>query len=302
MTKHNTASITAGQKVEGAFVRILQTNLNTVKEWEPIAFAGMDIEGVHQMRVCLRRMRSALTVFRSAIPRKAAGKLGKEMRWAAKALDRARDLDVYISENLSANKQKKMRDVAVKRRNEAYEQVRDFIQGERYLGLCGEFSRWLKAKAWRDKLSEDEWKILEERITPFASRVLAQHRDQVLRDGGEIHRLDSEALHQLRIDCKKLRYATEFFSPLYGKQMKTFTGHLKALQDLLGTLHDTTVIAGLQKDLLKGKNNRKLKNLARGLAARRWKEAKAIRKTLKVRWNTFSRVEPPWGETRAEVA
>jgi hypothetical protein len=49
--------------------------------------------------------------------------LAKEMRWAAKALDRARDLDVYIAENLPSAGRKaetKMRDIALKHREEAY--------------------------------------------------------------------------------------------------------------------------------------------------------------------------------------
>jgi len=95
-------SITGDLTVEEAFSRILLGNLAGVEEWAPVALAGEDIEGVHQMRVCLRRMRSALTVFRIAIPKAATKSFAKDMRWASKALDRARDLDVYITENLAS--------------------------------------------------------------------------------------------------------------------------------------------------------------------------------------------------------
>jgi CHAD domain-containing protein len=110
--------------------------------------------------------------------------------------------------------------------------------------------------------------------------------------------MDSEALHRLRIDCKKLRYATEFFAPLYGERMVDFTQHLKALQDLLGTLHDTAVIADLHRDLLKGAGNSKLKRMARKLEKQRGKEAEEIMETLVVRWTEFSQAPRPWTTAR----
>ena len=119
MAKQKANFVTSDQSVEQAFEQILRTNLTTTRDWEPVVLAGEDPEGVHQMRVCLRRMRSALAVFRPAIPRKVTRSFFKEMRWAAKTLDRARDLDVYIAENLSSkgNKRKgKMRKLALKNR------------------------------------------------------------------------------------------------------------------------------------------------------------------------------------------
>ncbi|MEN8108169.1 MAG: CHAD domain-containing protein [Pseudomonadota bacterium] len=68
-------------------------SLASVKEWEPVALAGEDIEGVHQMCVGLRRMRSVLTVFRLAISRKLTRPLAREMRWAARALDQSQSTE-----------------------------------------------------------------------------------------------------------------------------------------------------------------------------------------------------------------
>ena len=62
------ASLDAHQTVEDAFQCILRAALASVKQWEHTAIAGEDPEGVHQVRVSLRRMRSALGVFRPAIP------------------------------------------------------------------------------------------------------------------------------------------------------------------------------------------------------------------------------------------
>ena len=137
-------SITGELTVEEAFSRVLQGNLVGVEEWAPVALAGEDVEGVHQMRVRLRRMRSALTVFRTAIPKAATKSFAKDMRWASKALDRARDLDVYITENLSSTgkgRQRRLREIAEKHRQDAYGKVGSFITGQRYADLCKKIER-----------------------------------------------------------------------------------------------------------------------------------------------------------------
>ena len=239
----------------------MRTNLATTKDSEPVVLAGEDPEGIHQMRVSLRRMRSALVVFRPAIPRKITRSFFKEMRWAAKTLDRARDLDVYIAENLSSKGTKlegKMRKLAMKHRETAYDQVTDFIHGERYTKFGDEFRHWLETQGWRVDLSDEQREVLEGNVIPFASEVLDRQRTRVLDDGSDIESLDSEALHQLRIDCKKLRYAAEFFAPLYGDLMKDFIGHLKSLQDLLGTLHDTAVMPEPAERPVKGQEESKI--------------------------------------------
>lgn len=305
MPRQNAISVNPQQTVEDAFEHILRKTLTVVEEWEPVALAGEDVEGVHEVRVGLRRMRSALTLFDSAIPRRVTRPLAKEMRWAAKALDRARDLDVYIAENLPSAGRKaetKMRDIAMKHREEAYSRVRRLVQGKRYEGFKDELTHWLDTRGWRAELSAQERKGLQRKVTPFASQVLEQHRAQVLEHGKEIDKLDSEALHQLRIVCKKLRYATEFFAPLYAQRMTGFTKHLKALQDLLGTLHDTAVMTGLQQDLLKGAGSSKLKRLAGRLEHQRGKETKEILKTLVERWTVFSQAERPWITAKTPAA
>ncbi len=298
-------TIEANLTVEEAFARVLQNNLASVQKWAPVALRGEDIEGVHQMRVCLRRMRSALTVFRSAIRKKTTKSLSNEIRWAAKALDRARDLDVYITENLASKgnrHQKRLREIAEKHRREAYVQVEELIKGRRYSALCEGFNDWIEARKWCENISAVHQNRFQENITPFASRVLEEHRSIILEHGKEIDQLDDETLHKLRIECKKLRYATEFFTPLYGDQMKSFTGHLKNLQNHLGLIHDTAVMTGLQKDLLKNRKSRKLSNFTHKLERQRQKEANKILKMVSDRWQTFSEAERPWSTTTDAAA
>ena len=62
MKQQKAKSVNAKQTVEDAFRHIFLSNLSAVHEWEPVAVKGKDIEGAHQMRVGLRRMRSAFGV------------------------------------------------------------------------------------------------------------------------------------------------------------------------------------------------------------------------------------------------
>ena len=301
----NSTAIEAGLTVEEAFVRVLQNNLTGMQEWAPVALRGKDIEGVHQMRVCLRRMRSALTIFSSAIRKKTTQSFSNKMRSAAKALDRARDLDVYITENLvskGTGQQKKLRKIAEKHRQKAYAQVEELIKGQQYAALCKEFSEWIEARTWRKELGADRLDRFQKNITPFAAQVLEKHRSKILNYGNEIDHLDNETLHKLRIECKKLRYATEFFAPLYGGQMKPFTGNLKNLQNLLGSIHDTAVITDLQKGLLKNKKNKKLSSLTHKLERQRQNEAQKTLEEVSSRWQTFSEAEQPWLTTTDAAA
>jgi len=297
MAREKAIAVDEKQTVEDAFRHILLINMSAVHEWEPVAVKGEDIEGVHQMRVGFRRMRSALSVFRPAVPRKLTAPFAQDMRWVGKTLDDARDLDVYIADNLSSKgckAQKRMRRIAMRRRKRAYDQVRRFVGGRRYAKFCTELSRWLERRAWRKQLSGKKKRCLHCRVTPFAAQVLEQHRVQVLDHGKRIDKLNAEALHQLRIDCKKLRYATEFFSPLYGKSMVKFTGQLKGLQDLLGTLHDGAVMTGLQEGLLDGNNSGKAARFAGKLEKQRAKQAKELKRVLDEQWERFAHAHRPW--------
>lgn len=294
------SSIHTKQSVEEVFEYIIRADLYHINKWAPAAFSGKNIEGVHQMRVGLRRMRSALNLFTPVIPRKNTKKLAKEMRWAARQLDRARDLDVYISDNFPSKiskkeKQKKLlRKVALKHRQKEYKKVRSFLRGQRFLVFNEKLIRWLNKKGWRQGLSRAENNDLSREITYFTNLVLDDHRCKVLGTGRNIRRMNDEDLHRLRIECKKLRYATEFFAPLYGSKMVSFSKKLKQLQNILGVLHDCYVMGGLQRSLLKGKKSRKLVGVADNLMNQRDKSALDLRVVLIGTWETFRTARLPW--------
>ena len=86
--------------INEAFAAILRHNFDDMLSWIPVAYNREDIEGVHQVRVALRRLRSAISVFRKAIPRSITDPWNEEMRWVAGEFGLTRDLDVLIDEGL----------------------------------------------------------------------------------------------------------------------------------------------------------------------------------------------------------
>lgn len=302
------SSVHAKQSVEEAFEQILRADLTHIQIWSPIAIEGEDIEGVHQMRVGLRRMRSTLAIFSPTIPHKVTKKLAREMRWAGQQLDRARDLDVYIEDNLPFEEVKRdkrkimLRKVALKNRQKVYKQVEIFIKSRRFNALNEEISHWLKTKGWQQGLSKKERYGLKQEVTRFSAQVLDERHCKVLEAGRKIQQMDDEMLHHLRIDCKKLRYASEFFSPLYGKEMASFLQQLKELQDVLGLLHDCSVMETLQNSLLKGKKAKKLTGVANKVLDQRKRSALDFKQILLKAWGSFIATRLPCLKENVSVA
>jgi len=81
-----------------AIQTILRHKLDHRTEWEDAARSPEDIEGAHQTRAAFRRMHSAMTIFRHAIPESVTVAWAQQMGELAGKLGKARDLDVFIDE------------------------------------------------------------------------------------------------------------------------------------------------------------------------------------------------------------
>jgi CHAD domain-containing protein len=308
MAKKNKAPapVHAEQTTEEAFVMILAHNLRYLSEWEPVARSWEDIEGVHQVRVTLRRMRSALTIFRPAIPKAVIAGWAQEMRWAAAETGLARDLDVFITEGLGAVAGKlelpgeqKLADIAQRHRRMAYEQVCAMLDSERYARLKRDFPTWLERRGWREgTLTAKHLKRLDSPVVTFARKVLDRHERRVLEAGTNVDPSSAEQMHRLRIECKKLRYAAEFFTPLF-LGMEDFIAHMKGLQDLLGVIHDVVVMRHLFERLLEGESDPQALQYAGGLVGWRTCQYEHLKAGFDAHWEDFVIAKHPWWKKSA---
>jgi CHAD domain-containing protein len=307
-TKSKTpAPVTADQTVSEAFATIMGHNFRYLTEWEDTARDWRDIEGVHQVRVTIRRMRSALTLFRDAIPKSVGGHWADEMRWAAGELGLARDLDVFIAEGLSsvagkmplAGCQDLLR-LAEERRARTYkEQVCAMLDSDRYRAFKSGFQVWYEGHEWdKAHLKKKQTKFLSKNLVPFSRELMDKQERKVLAAGSHVDRTDAEAMHRLRIECKKLRYAAEFFRPLFAG-MEAFIAHMKGVQDLLGLMNDVAVMRGLLEKLTANATDRDVFVYAGGLIGWRTCDYHHMLERFDTYWEELVEAKHPWWKKSA---
>jgi CHAD domain-containing protein len=296
--------------VSETFQTILRHNLGYLEGWEQSARSPEDIEGVHQTRVTFRRMRSLLTIFRPAIPKKITAEWGKTMRGLAGRLGKARDLDVFIDEalgdirgKLSLPGEAGLETLVRQKRDLAYEDVRRMFDSEQYARFKADFTQWIDRRAWEQgEFKEKQRKLLEGNVLPFARKVLDMQERSVLETGAHVHKEAAEEMHRLRIECKKLRYAAEFFMPLFAG-MDEFIGHMKGLQDLLGVMNDVAVMRGLLDEVFERVGERvgdtRVMEYAGGIVGWRTCHYHGLLEGFEHRWEEFVEAKHPWWKKNA---
>ncbi|MGN7611873.1 CHAD domain-containing protein [Magnetococcales bacterium HHB-1] len=301
------APVHKGQTIEEAFATILKANYDYMLTWEQVAYEGENIRGVHQTRVSFRRMRSALSVFGRVIPRDATMDMGVEMKWFASELGPARDSDVFIDEALGDENVKGiipppegeaiLTAQAKKINAEAYVQVRAAIDSDRFKAFKENFPAWIENCGWREKMTEEQIAGIEKKVTKFANKVLRKRFNKILAAGDDLSILPEEELHELRIRCKKVRYAMEFFTPLYdAEEMDVFGKAFKKVQRQLGIINDVAVMPGLLARFMEGIDDENAQTFANGLAELRRSQQKGAIDSLPGHWTNLGTIKLPWAK------
>lgn len=230
-----------------ALVLIVRHGLEHVVAHAAVAAAGADPEGVHQMRVGLRRLRSALALFRDEIPAERLGWLKAETKWLAGALGPTRDWDVFLAETLRVLLRRRPQDAGLGRliaaaetaRAAGYEQVRAALADPRYSALALRLGLWVETGFDDDAGGSPRRRLpMRER----AGRLLKRRHKRALAAGQDFAALSPDARHALRIALKQLRYAIEFFRSLWDDDIVApYHEALAGLQDVLGHMNDMAV-------------------------------------------------------------
>lgn len=248
-------TVKASDSVSAALAVILAADAVRLESWEPICRRGQDNEGVHQCRVALRRMRSALRLFRTVLPKPVVKPWAQSLRHHASRLGDARDLDVFLDETLamippSICPHERLRESLEEQHKVAYQEVQMLLDDPSYERFKEQLEQWIDAHAWLedDELSAKKRHKLQRDILPFAQQMLDQQADKVIKRGKALCADRLDRWHKLRIECKKLRYGAEFFEPLFDG-MGDYIKSLKALQSTLGTLNDLAVAEEIIKNL-----------------------------------------------------
>lgn len=240
--------------VEDALV-LAMGHLTEVLLWHaPAAEAGRTPEGVHQMRVAMRRLRSLLRVFRPACDGPALRGFDARLKELAGLLGPARDWDVWLgglgAEIAAALPEEKriaaLLRAAEARRAAAYAALRPALQGPALRGLAWEAVRLAETRPWRAEAEEEAAARRDAPLEVFAAGVLARRWRRIEEPGAHIAELPDDEFHALRIEAKRMRYAAELFAPLWGRRKaKRFLARLAEVQEAFGLANDAVVARGL---------------------------------------------------------
>jgi inorganic triphosphatase YgiF len=240
--------LTSGQSVEQAFRAILINCLVQMQDNEAGVIGGTDPESLHQMRVGMRRLRSAQRLFAKSM--RLPDALRDELDWLAGELGAARDLDVLADGTLgkvaSACPQEaglpQLRHALVARAAETRRQAAASVGSARYSRMMMGLVAWLQDSGWRASLDDRARLALARPLDEVVEKVLARRHRKLLRYGKRLQDATPRERHRVRIAAKQARYATEFLrSLLAGRRVKRYLRRLNALQDALGWINDAAV-------------------------------------------------------------
>lgn len=215
-------------------------------------------EGVHQSRVAIRRLRSCLKQFRPVADAPELRALDAMLGDLARAMGTARDLDVFLRDlgralRDAAGEDKRVAALlgtAEARRRTAYAVLAGRLESPGFRALVWAACHACVLREWVALPAEDTIGATAAPLRPFAAATLDRRFRQLRKRGAGIKLLDAEALHELRLAGKRLRYAAELFAPLWpGKPAKRFLSRLAALQEALGLANDTHVARDLAAGL-----------------------------------------------------
>jgi triphosphatase len=204
-------------------------------------------EALHQLRVGVRRLRSAISIFAPMLSDQALEGVKAELKWLAGELDDARDLDVFTQDVLRPALAREpgllglaaLGDRVAAARARAYARAEAAIGSSRFRDLMLSTLAWVEAGDWRigdDPLLET---LRTRPVRALAREELDKRRRSILKKARRLADMEPAERHRLRIRVKRLRYACGFFASLYpGKAQQAFSTAARQLQDSLGALTD----------------------------------------------------------------
>lgn len=242
--------------------------------YEQKVIADKDPEDLHQMRVGMRRLRSAVTGFAPILdlpPQMSNKQIGK----MARILGELRDLDVLQEALQQYQPQLKAKEQLLlekalkklgKRRSKAFKKVKNFLKGKTYKNFKQSANEWLQEAHYQNWAELSVNSVLPDLLLPYINQLLLHPAwwVGVTVDGERIKRQSrltiksaeaqiaqqGEGLHDLRKQAKRVRYQMSLFRQHYGPVYQEYVQEIKQIQEVLGTIQDTLVLEAFLDEVL----------------------------------------------------
>jgi CHAD domain-containing protein len=284
---------------EDAAVRILAQLANVIRQNEQGIRSNIDTEFLHDFRVSVRRTRAALSQIRGVFAAEEVRHFADGFRRIGKLTSRPRDLDVYLLKKDSyramlpeylANALDPMFASLEAERKREYRKLARALKQPWYAALMDTWQVFL------DGSRADEAEAPKHARTQIGIRAgkwIRRRYHKVKGMGGTLTDTSPDAeFHRLRIQCKKLRYLMEFFTPLYHAEgVRMLIGQLKKLQDNLGDYNDLAVqqaeMRTYLEEMVKGDDPPEAAAAVGGLVATLNRKQGAVRKGFRITYEAF---------------
>ena len=243
------AEITASMPASVAVARLLLRLLDTLEQNVDGVLRDIDTEFLHDLRVAVRRSRSAIKLLGEVLPADLARHYAAEFKWLGDLTTPTRDLDVHLlgfgpmtAQLVAASPAdlEPFRAFLVRRRAREFRQLAAALRGPRFRAITDDWRKVLleilDTGASRRRRREPTAAELALSTTERAFRRIVAHGAAITADS------PPESLHDLRKRAKELRYLLEFFASLHDPvAYRKVVGELKSLQDCLGEFQDSQV-------------------------------------------------------------
>jgi inorganic triphosphatase YgiF len=248
--------------VEAALERIGRRCLTHLLGNEQAALAG-EPEGIHQMRVAVRRLRSALLALKRPLQKKHYRWASEQLRWLAQTLAPVRNLDVFaaslvrpVTQTLSTGLDfERIIDASERRRRAALDHAKQVILSKRYTESMLRLLRWFVARGWRDQQISEHAVVLLTPIADAAPDLIERHHRKARKRSKRFEELTATQRHRLRIALKHLHYIVEFLGSLFDRnRVRTFVKCLESWQHELGYANDVRVAYDLVDQISEATN------------------------------------------------
>jgi triphosphatase len=312
--KAGPVALTPDASGEAAFAVIARACLHQLVANRP-AMQNGDPEGVHQMRVALRRLRAAISLFSEMLAGPQTDAMKAELKWITGELGPARELDVFVQCVVRPVAEGKPRRAGMavlskelrKKREGAFARAQAAIQTTRFRALVLAAAEWIESGDWTRNADALACALRERPIAAMAADELRRRRKKIVQTGARLSQIDPQRRHKLRIRAKKLRYASEFFADAFpgkgaARRHKDFVAALAKLQHTLGDLNDIAVHEALTERIIdeeaagdRRRRGRAKKAFAAGrLSGREEARAASVLREAEHAYGVFAKAKPFW--------
>lgn len=264
----------AEPKTFGAYAYLaIKKHFKYTIKYEADVIKDTDPEALHQMRVGMRRLRTAIHGFAPAL---SLPKSAQEPKVAkiARQLGELRDLDVLQEtfenqvELLPTKEQDTLKKVLAslgKQRQKTLEKVQIILKEQTYEKLKEAFETWLKEPTYGELAEISIYEVLPDLLLPAISHLFLHPAWLVgvkLKDGeieipsnlsteqlGKLISTHEDSVHSLRKQAKRVRYQMELFTDFYDSTYNNYLKDIKEIQSLLGEIQDSYVLAEFLRDI-----------------------------------------------------